>query len=321
MISVSLNMRRFIALLFTFSMTEQRRIISLLVLCVVLLGINRLIGYYQPKEFHQNHDIKQRLMSFVENLSLSDTNYIGEFELRDDILNFQKAEKKAFRPFAFNPNHMQAADWERMGFSTKEAALIEKYKAKLPEGFQYKEQLSKVFCISEERYALMEPFIQLPDKESFFAAKYPKKSVESTRQEYASKAFEPIELNTADTIELTKIKGIGPYFARNIYRYREKLGGFHRKEQLLEVYRFSDSLYQIVAPQIVLDTTQIKKMNINLLEEKELYAHPYFRNGIARAIVNYRKQHGPYSSMEDLNKLHALDREKINKIKPYILIE
>ncbi|MFN4123979.1 MAG: helix-hairpin-helix domain-containing protein [Flavobacteriales bacterium] len=302
-------------------MTEQRRIISLLVLCVVLLVINRWVSNYQHTRFHQDPEIRKRLMSFVENISVNDTNYLGEADLREDMLNFQKAEKKAFRPFAFHPNHMQAADWERMGFSGKEAALIEKYKAKLPEGFQYKEQLSKVFCISEERYALMEPFIQLPDKERFFAAKYPKKPVESSRQEYAPKSFEPIELNMADTIELTKIKGIGPYFARNIYRYREKLGGFHRKEQLLEVYRFSDSLYQIVAPQIVLDTTQIKKMNVNLLEEKELYAHPYFRNGIARAIVNYRKQHGPFRRIEDLNKLHALDQDKISKIKPYLLIE
>lgn len=302
-------------------MTEQRRIISLIVLCVVLLAINRWVNYYQHSRLHQDPEIRQGLMNFVENLSHSDTNYVGEADIREDILNFQKADKKAFRPFAFNPNHMQTADWERMGFSAKEAALIEKYKAKLPEGFQYKEQLSKVFCISEERYTLMEPFIQLPDKESFFAVKYPKKPIESAKQEYASKVYEPIELNGADTLELTKIKGIGPYFARNIYRYREKLGGFYRKEQLLEVYRFSDSLYQIVAPQIVIDTTQIKRMNINHLEEKELYAHPYFRNGIARAIVNYRKQHGPYRRIEDLNKLHALDQEKINKIKPYILIE
>src|SRR5437660_80245 len=39
-----------------------------------------------------------------------------------------------------------------------------------------------------------------------------------------------IELNTADSAKLTELKGIGPSFARRIVNYRNRLGGFIRKE-------------------------------------------------------------------------------------------
>src|SRR5690606_26716306 len=99
-----------------------------------------------------------------------------------------------------------------------------------------------------------------------------------------------------------------------------KLGGFYKKEQLLEVYRLTDSIYQGIAPQVMVDETLLRKININKATEQEMFAHPYFRNGIGRAIFNYRNQHGDYKRIEDLNKLHILDEEKISKIKPYIIL-
>ena len=49
-----------------------------------------------------------------------------------------------------------------------------------------------------------------------------------------------VELNSADSTTLQLLHGIGPAFARRIVRYREKLGGFSNKEQLLEVYGSSN---------------------------------------------------------------------------------
>ena len=36
-----------------------------------------------------------------------------------------------------------------------------------------------------------------------------------------------LELNTADSTALVALRGIGPYYARKILAYRDRLGGFY----------------------------------------------------------------------------------------------
>ncbi|WP_416338741.1 ComEA family DNA-binding protein [Pedobacter sp. MC2016-05] len=38
-----------------------------------------------------------------------------------------------------------------------------------------------------------------------------------------------IDINTADSARLDEIKGVGGTFANRILKYRERLGGFHKK--------------------------------------------------------------------------------------------
>ncbi len=49
-----------------------------------------------------------------------------------------------------------------------------------------------------------------------------------------------LDLNTADTVSFKKLKGIGSYFSKKIVEYRDELGGFHSKEQLLEIWNFDE---------------------------------------------------------------------------------
>lgn len=316
-------MRRFLLLLFRFSMTEQRKLFALLLLFIVLTLLRQASIEFSFNKIQHNPEISQRVEAFFAQAKPKSIELIAEVEdFRNEVKSAQKDRKSSLKPFPFNPNDLKSDDWLRMGFTAKEAGMIEKFKLKLDKGFEYKEQFAKLYCVGEERFDILEPYIILPDKETYLASKYQKKASSTINlPEKAEKHINLIELNAADTLELTKVRGIGAYFARNIYRYREKLGGFHNKEQLLEVYRFSDSLYLKVESQVIVDTSLVRKLNINQLEEKDLYAHPYFRNGVGRAIVNYRKQHGPYRNIEELNKLHALDDEKISRIKPYITLE
>ena len=50
-----------------------------------------------------------------------------------------------------------------------------------------------------------------------------------------------IELNSADSLELLRLPGIGATFSRRIISYREFLGGFAHVNQLLEVYGISEN--------------------------------------------------------------------------------
>ena len=61
---------------------------------------------------------------------------------------------------------------------------------------------------------------------------------------------ETISLNATDTAEWKRVPGIGTVYASRIVKYHERLGGFARKEQLLEVYGVDGELYARIAPYI-----------------------------------------------------------------------
>ena len=127
-----------------------------------------------------------------------------------------------------------------------------------------------------------------------------------------------VEINAADTLELDKIKGVGPAFARRIVKYRERLGGFHSKEQLFEVYGVDTLKYNEIKDQIRINEEGIKKININTADFEALKNHPYLKYKQINAIIQYRKQHGMYSGIADLKKVLILSPQTIEQLTPYL---
>ncbi|MDP6908390.1 MAG: helix-hairpin-helix domain-containing protein, partial [Flavobacteriales bacterium] len=130
-----------------------------------------------------------------------------------------------------------------------------------------------------------------------------------------------VELNAADSITLIKVKGIGPFFARVIIEYREKLGGFIHKEQVMEVYGMDSVKYLAIADQLLVDSIIRAKLNVNDSELKQLLRHPYINFNQAKAIVNYRKQHGKFKNVSELQNIHLLKGETYRKIAPYLTVQ
>lgn len=64
-----------------------------------------------------------------------------------------------------------------------------------------------------------------------------------------------IELNSADTTELKQLRGIGSKLSQRIVKYRKKIGGFTRKEQLKDIYGLSEETYRHILPHVWVDTT------------------------------------------------------------------
>jgi competence protein ComEA len=125
------------------------------------------------------------------------------------------------------------------------------------------------------------------------------------------------ELNGLDTMGMQAINGIGPAFARRIFKYRDRLGGFVHPQQLLEVFGIDSSHYERIRPQIRIDEAQVRKININTADFETLRQHPYLRYKQVNAIIEYRKQHGNYSSFADLKKVAILPAETVDKLVPY----
>jgi len=127
-----------------------------------------------------------------------------------------------------------------------------------------------------------------------------------------------VEVNTADSAKLTEIKGIGPAFAERIIKYRNQLGGFYKKEQLMEVYGIDSAKYQAIASSISVNPKRVKKIAINKVGIDDLRPFPYLNFKQMNAILQYRKQHGDYTSINDLRNVAILDDEILRKITPYI---
>jgi DNA uptake protein ComE-like DNA-binding protein len=127
-----------------------------------------------------------------------------------------------------------------------------------------------------------------------------------------------IELNSADSAKLTGLRGIGPSFAMRIVRYRDRLGGFYRKEQLEEVFGLDSATYAGLQAQVKVDPLQVKKIHINKITFEGLSHFPYLTYKQMNAIINFREQHGAYASIGDMKNIAILDESVLHKIEPYI---
>ena len=83
-----------------------------------------------------------------------------------------------------------------------------------------------------------------------------------------------IELNSADSTALVSIRGIGPYYASKILRYREQLGGFHATRQLKEI-KFQYLNIDSLLPHFSVNPALIRKKELDTMSFKSVLHHPY----------------------------------------------
>lgn len=68
------------------------------------------------------------------------------------------------------------------------------------------------------------------------------------------------------------------------------------------------------------EKTQRLSVNINTANGQELQKLPGIGASLADSIIEYRKQNGKFSSIEDIKKVSGIGENKFNKIKEYIKI-
>ena len=219
----------------------------------------------------------------------------------------------------FNPNEFSLEMGEMIGLSERQSESILKYINKGGQ-FKIKEDFKKMYVISAEKYDELKEYIQLPDE---YRSNYEEKEWEKEEAAFEKKpkAIITANLNEADSADLVKVSGIGPFYAKSIVKYRDELGGFVNKRQLLELYGMDEERYLKLASVLLLDNPEPYRMiNVNTISIEELKNHPYFDWNLSRYLVNYRENHGKFRSVEDLKELRLIDTVLYRKIAPYITI-
>lgn len=129
-----------------------------------------------------------------------------------------------------------------------------------------------------------------------------------------------IDLNSADTLELMQIRGIGPVFSRRILKYRDILGGYNQTGQLKEVYGIDGERFLEISPFLVADTSMIIKLRPATDDFGILLRHPYLDYDQVSQIFRLRDA-GKLDSIEDLLTLPDFTDSDIERLSPYLIFD
>ncbi|MBC7865412.1 MAG: helix-hairpin-helix domain-containing protein [Bacteroidia bacterium] len=213
--------------------------------------------------------------------------------------------------FTFNPNSISEEEAIQLGMSKKTAGTLIKYRSKGGK-FKTKEDLKKLYGISDKLYVKLESYISINEET--------KKLKDSAMvfKEKTARTISIVDINSADSLQLVSLNGIGPALTHRILILRNMLGGFYSTEQLKEVYGMKDTLFNLFSSRIKADVSQIKKINVNTASIDEMKKHSYIKFVVAQSIVNYRNKHGKFLKAEDLMSVGSISEENLKKLKPYL---
>lgn len=304
---------------FYYSRQEKR---GILILSIILIGLlfykyyliqnpvkigeitdsklNKL--YCQLEHNRVESDIKKQ--AYYQKQKFKTNQYRSKYRT-SDVLELQIDD-------SFDPNNVSQGLLESMGLSNK---IIKNWTKYLQSGakFRGKEDIKKIYGITSDVYEQLAPFIDIKQLEKPIlnnrdTSKYYKQKPKPT-------TLALIDINVADAEDLIPIYGVGPSLSTRIIKFRDKLGGFHDIGQLREVFGLPDSTYTELANKIIV-IGQIQQINVNASSLEDLKQHPYIDYKLAKSIVKYREQHGPYRDWPDLQKLKLMSGHE--RIKPYL---
>tara|TARA_B100000508_G_scaffold75230_1_gene58589 strand:+ start:51475 stop:52371 length:897 start_codon:yes stop_codon:yes gene_type:complete len=259
-------------------------------------------------------------------------NYFGTEQVEIEISQFNSEEdqdkpKNGLSKYSkpkdkFDPNEYTVEDWINVGLSEKQSSTILNYLKKGGK-LEYKEDLLKLYVVDQELYDILSPMVLLPSKSSISddakeeVSEIPEESVMVDEPEFNG----VVEINSASKEELMRIKGIGKYYAEQIIKKRERLGGIASLDQLKDLYMMTPGKLDTLSNFIKIDPDNITRIDVNLASKIDLQSHPFINSDVANSIVFIRERYGLYKSLDDLLQSPYIDAEKLEELKPYLKVK
>jgi competence protein ComEA len=243
--------------------------------------------------------------------------------------NFHNDNKPGIKPrftrgelFYFDPNTLSLEGWKKLGLRDKTIQTILHFTSK-GGTFKQPEDIGKIYGLSAKDYERLLPYVRIQ-----LTNKLRKDPVKDNFEKDSRTNFTPnhktfnhlssLEINSADTSLWIALPGIGSKLASRIVLFRQKLGGFYSADQVGETFGLPDSTFQKIKPILQCNPPHLQQININTADANALKQHPYIRWAIANAIVQYRNQHGPFKSVDDLQQIAIITPVLFQKLKYYL---
>jgi competence ComEA-like helix-hairpin-helix protein len=238
------------------------------------------------------------------------------------------------------------------------ARRIVRYRA-LVGGFRSVEDLLKVYGMTPENFARIEPQVRVDTTGPAFAAlkaarpkqgqqgyarnypnnRYPNAWPEKGSQTALAGSVPPtpdsasryvpatarapriVNLNTADSAALVRVPGIGPGTVGRILKYRERLLFYKNLDQLTEVWGLRPENLDKMRPHLSVGENfdAYPRIYLNKWDVEHLGRHPYIGFKDAKILVAYREQHGPFANLDALRWVQGIDSRLPGRLEGYVI--
>jgi DNA uptake protein ComE-like DNA-binding protein len=231
---------------------------------------------------------------------------------------YADAPPRTVEQFPFDPNTADSTQLLRLGLQPWQVRSLYRYRAK-GGVFRQKQDFARLYGLTVKDYRRLEPYIRIgrdyqPASTLFRRDTVRNQEADTLRYPVKLREGQHIVLNTADTTQLRQVPGIGAYYAARIVSYGQRLGGYVSVRQLDEI----DDFPPAAKPFFVVVDPHPRQLNVNQLTLQQLRRHPYINFYQAKAIIDYRRLHGPLRSLDDLRLSKDFPPEEIDRLKPYV---
>ncbi|MCR5270424.1 MAG: helix-hairpin-helix domain-containing protein [Prevotella sp.] len=286
---------------FYINKSDRRIILALLLLGLVAFATVGLLQDEEPTAASTSSAVKWR----------------GGAGQRQKASSYYQVEERHIEHFPFDPNTADSTQLLRLGLYPWQVRNIYHYRAS-GGVYRSKADFGRLYGLTVKQYRELEPFIRISSDYLPAATAVPDEVAtrrDTTRYTAKLREGETISLNLLDTAALQRVPGIGSYYARRIVAYGQRLGGYASVEQLNEI----DDLPAGVSKYLrITGQDHIRQLAVNRLSLNELRRHPYINYYQARAIIDYRRQHGTITDLQQLSLLPDFPPEAIARLRPYI---
>ncbi len=294
--------KKFLKDYFSFSRSEKNGIIILLSLIVLIIVVRLAVPHFRNNKIQDFSEFQEEINEFEKALADSQR-----------VISEKQSQASGSGLFFFDPNTVSAADLEKLDISPFVIENILKYRRHGGK-FKVKTDLMKIYGLDTTEFQRLEGYIQIKEPEEPI-------DEEGNIAEKIHTGSSPIPLNLSDSADLIRIRGLGPVLSGRIIKYRNILGGYVRKEQLLEVYGLTQERFDAIKEAIYIDTINISPIFLNKVDEETLAGHPYLNTYQARAVIRYRDITGKFKRIDEVSENQLLPADVFEKIKPYLTID
>ncbi len=312
--------KKFVQDYLTFSKKERFAVLLLIGIFMVITILPHILPTSRERPSIEEH--KQLLQEFKQLTDLSSES--DGKHVQSEEKGLASGTSLSSEMFYFDPNFISVEQWIQFGVGKKTAESIRKYLSKGGK-FRTPEDILRIYTLDKSLAKKLIPYIRIPEKEEshrlFSNTSTHYKDAGNPGEAFHAKEYRELDINASDTTDFKTFPGIGRKLSNRIIQYREALGGFVSIDQIGEVRFLPDTTFQKIRPFLKLNPIEIRKININTADEEELKRHPYFNFATARAIINYRQQHGPFNDISDIQSIHLISEERFKKVNSYLTVK
>ena len=252
-----------------------------------------------------------------------DTPKVIAFHHQIDSLRKINLENKRLKIFPFNPNYITDYKGAQLGMSLVEIDKLLAFR-KTGKFINSRKEFQKVTTISDALLNSISPYFKFPD---WVVERNQNMQLSTSRDTrlFAKKSkyiLTSTDINLAVKEDLKTINGIGEKLSERIIKYRSKLQGFSKLNQLYEVWGLDTEVVgKLLLVFKVINLPNIKKINVNTVSFRELLKNPYLDYELCKKIFEYKEEVAELQDISELKNIIDFPLELYDRIVLYLVAE